>query len=151
MKHANIVAVVPVLHSFPFYRDIQFFLSDGLKGIGLRQRYPNTGLAFDLWKFNSIDELELIRAFDDARIVSSASRNYDRQEKYQENQNSRGQLSNDILPYAGGNISRAHLFLGHTLLRVFRALLWRLRGFLRMFWMFLREYCRSRCEKQRHK
>ena len=60
-------------------------------------------------------------------------------------------LSIDILPYAGGNISRAHLFLGPTLLRLFRALLWRLGAFLRMFWMFLREYCRSRCEKQRHR
>ena len=98
MKHANIVAVVPVLHSFPFYRDIQLFLSDGLKGIGLRQRYPNSGIAFYLWKFNSIDELELIRAFDDAWSVSCASRNRDRdrQEKYRENQNPRGQLRNHL-------------------------------------------------------
>jgi hypothetical protein len=54
-----------------------------LKGIGLGQRYPDASIAFDLRKFNSIDELELIRAFNDAWIVSSASCNCDCKEKYQ--------------------------------------------------------------------
>src|SRR5439155_24918333 len=45
---------------------------------------------------------------------------------------------------AGGNISGAYLFFRTTFLRVFRAFLW-------MLWMFLRGYCRSRCEKQRHR
>jgi hypothetical protein len=53
-----------------------------LKGIGLGQRYPDASLAFDLGKFYSIDELELVRAFDDAWIVNGASRKCARDEKY---------------------------------------------------------------------
>src|SRR5438128_3672754 len=86
IEHANIIAIITVLHFFPFHWDVQFFLGHGLKGIGLCQRYPDTGFAFNLWKFNSIDELELIGAFDDAWTVSSASRNRVRQEKYREYQ-----------------------------------------------------------------
>jgi hypothetical protein len=37
-----------------------------LKAIGLGKGYPDESLAFDLRKFNSINELELIGAFDDA-------------------------------------------------------------------------------------
>src|SRR6267378_2317607 len=84
-KHANIVSIIAILHFFPFHGDVQFFFGYGLEGVGLGQRYPDAGLAFDLWKFNSINELELIRPFYDAWTVSSVSRNRDSQQKYQEN------------------------------------------------------------------
>src|SRR6266498_4729415 len=86
VEYANIVAVIAVLYFFPFHWDVQLFLGHSLKGIGLRQRYPDTGFSFDLWKFNSIDELELVRAFDDAGIVGSASPKRDRQKKYRKKQ-----------------------------------------------------------------
>ncbi len=78
IKHANIVAIISVLYFFPFYRDVQFFFSYGLKRIGFRQRYPNAGLAFDLWKFDSIDELEfdpcLLRWLDHLQRDSATAR-----------------------------------------------------------------------------
>src|SRR5204862_2096463 len=83
MQHADIIAIVPVLNLFPFHWDIELFLGNSLKGIGLGQRYPDASIAFDLRKFHPVDALELIRAFNDAWIVSSASRNCDCQEKYQ--------------------------------------------------------------------
>jgi hypothetical protein len=66
MKHTNVVSIIPILHFLPFHWDVHLFLGHGLKAIGLGQRYPDASLAFDLRKFNSINELELIRAFDDA-------------------------------------------------------------------------------------
>ncbi|MGA7274981.1 MAG: hypothetical protein WBX14_09080 [Candidatus Udaeobacter sp.] len=53
----------PLLNLFPFHWDIELFLGDSLKAIGLCQRYPDASIAFDLRKFNSIDELELIGVF----------------------------------------------------------------------------------------
>src|SRR4029077_8159328 len=90
IDHANIIAVIAVLHLFPFHWDAQFFFGHSLKSIGLCQRDPDAGLAFDLWKFDLIDEFELVRAFDDAWIVSSANRNRGRQEKYRDSQKPHG-------------------------------------------------------------
>src|SRR5439155_8610070 len=94
MEHADIIAIVPVLNLFPFHWDIELFLGDSLKGIGLGQRHPDASIAFDLRKFHSIDELEFIRALDNARIISSASRNSYRQQKYRENQKPHRRLGN---------------------------------------------------------
>ena len=80
IENADVIAVVAVVNLFPFHRDIQFLFGDGLKGIGLCKRYPDTGLAFDLRQFNSIHELELIRALDDSRIISSTNRRHARKE-----------------------------------------------------------------------
>src|SRR5262249_29392904 len=96
IQHANIVAVVSVLYSFPFYRDVQLFLSNSLKRIGFRQRYPDAGLAFNVRKFDSIDELELVRAFNDGWIICSATRHHESQEKYEENPKPHGQLGGHL-------------------------------------------------------
>src|SRR6266567_6651960 len=81
IEHANIIAVIAVLYFFPFHWDVQFVLGHSLKGVGLRQRYPDAGFSFDLRKFDSIDKFKLIRAFDDAWGVSSADRTRARHEK----------------------------------------------------------------------
>src|SRR5438270_12239711 len=75
----NIIGVIPVLHLFPLHWNVELFLDHSLKCIGFRQRYPDTSLAFNLRKFDSIDELELVSALDDVWIVSS-TRNRDSQE-----------------------------------------------------------------------
>src|SRR4029077_6548427 len=89
----------------------ELFLGDSLKGIGLGQRYPDASIAFDLRKFNSIDELELIRALNDAWIVSSASCNCDRQKNYRKTQKPHRQLETHLARLARGRfLPRAVFF-----------------------------------------
>jgi hypothetical protein len=74
VQHTNIVAVIAVLHFFPFHWDVQLVLGHVLKGIGLCEWYPDPGLAFDLRQFDPVNELELIGTFDNAgRIGSTCS------------------------------------------------------------------------------
>src|SRR5204862_5160287 len=74
MQDANVIAIIPVLNLFPFHWDVQLFNGHSLKGVRFCQRYPDAGLPCDLWKFNAIDKLELIRAFDNAGLTGSANR-----------------------------------------------------------------------------
>ena len=91
IDHANIIAVIAVLHFFPFHWDTQFFFGHSLKSIGLCERDPDAGLALDLWNFNLVDEFKLICSFDDTRIIRSAVRDGCRQEKYRDSQKSHGE------------------------------------------------------------
>ena len=86
MEDANVVAVIAILHFFPLHRDVHFFLGHGLKGIGFRQWYPDVGFSFDRRKFDSIDEFELVRAFNNTWVVSTAHRKRAGHEKHRENQ-----------------------------------------------------------------
>ncbi len=74
MQHTDVVAVIAVLHFFPFDRDTDFLLRDGLKRIGLGQWNPEPRVAFDLGEFNPVNELEFIGALDDARFIGGLSR-----------------------------------------------------------------------------
>src|SRR5438552_500299 len=74
MEHADVVAVIAILHFFPFDRDAQLLRGHGLKSIGLGQRYPHAGLAFDLRQSDPINKLELIGSFDNARLAGGVHR-----------------------------------------------------------------------------
>jgi hypothetical protein len=69
IDHANVIAVIAVLNLIPFHRDVQFFDTYGLKSICLCERYPDASSAGDFRKFDAINELELIGAFDDAGLT----------------------------------------------------------------------------------
>jgi len=71
LQHADIIGVIAVLHFFPFHWDVQLLFGDRLKAVGLCQRYPDAGLAFDLRQFDSVNELEPIGTLDYAGLASS--------------------------------------------------------------------------------
>jgi hypothetical protein len=73
VDHANVIAVIAVLNLVPFHRDVQFFHTYGLKSICLRERYPDACGTGDFWKFDAINELKFIGAFDDAGLTGSVS------------------------------------------------------------------------------
>ena len=69
IDHANVIAVIAVLNLVPFHRDVQLFHTYGLKSICLRERYPDASGAGDFRKFDAINELKFIGAFDDAGLT----------------------------------------------------------------------------------
>ena len=71
MEHADVIGVIAVMHFFPFHWDVQFLLGHSLKAVGLCQRYPDAGFAFDLRQFDPVNELELIGTFDNAGRIGS--------------------------------------------------------------------------------
>src|SRR5262249_54529406 len=66
---ANVIAVIAVLNLIPLHRDVQFFRAYGLKRIRFCERYPDTSGTGDFRKFDAINELKFIGAFDDAGLA----------------------------------------------------------------------------------
>src|SRR4030095_3891755 len=71
IDNANVIAVIAVLNLIPFHRDVLFFQTYGLKSICLRERYPDACGAGDFRKFDAINELKLVGAFDDAGFAGA--------------------------------------------------------------------------------
>src|SRR5207253_1874076 len=91
-EHANVISVIAVLNLVPFHRDLQFFHGHGLKSIGLRERYPDACRAGDFRKFNAVNKLKLVYAFDDAGLAGGINIEYASEERCRYDGKARCQL-----------------------------------------------------------
>src|SRR6476620_8571023 len=96
IDHANVIAVIAVLNLVPFHRDIQLFHSYGLESVCLRERYPDASGASDFRKFDAINELKFIGAFDDAGLTDGMNGKRGGEEKRRSNNQTHGRLRHSI-------------------------------------------------------